>query len=267
VNHERRLSFGAVAELYDSARPPYPPAMVDDVLEYAAAGVGGAVTTALEIGAGTGKATVAFAARGLAVTALEPSAEMAAVAARNCAGFPDVRIELAELESARLEPGAFELAFSGQAWHWITPELRYGLARAPLVDGGALAVFWNQADWDATELAGPLREAYRRSGAVLVDHGPMYPGERSPLDLGDDWGDQIASSGCFAEATTRLHRWSCGYTAAEYVSLLRTHSDHIVLADGDRSRLLDEVAATIERHGGTLELAYATLLCVARAAG
>jgi hypothetical protein len=44
-----------VADLYDRSRPSYPEALVDDVVEYAGAAV---ADPALEIGAGTGKATV-----------------------------------------------------------------------------------------------------------------------------------------------------------------------------------------------------------------
>jgi hypothetical protein len=58
MNEARRLAFGSVAELYDRSRPSYPPALVDDVL-----GLVGVAPRVLEVGAGTGKATVLFAAR------------------------------------------------------------------------------------------------------------------------------------------------------------------------------------------------------------
>jgi len=54
----RALSFGSAAWEYERFRPAYPGAVVDEVLAYA----GHAVATALEIGAGTGKATRMFAA-------------------------------------------------------------------------------------------------------------------------------------------------------------------------------------------------------------
>ena len=54
---ERALSFGAVASAYERYRPGYPDELVDEVLAYA----GRPVRTALEVGAGTGKATRAFA--------------------------------------------------------------------------------------------------------------------------------------------------------------------------------------------------------------
>jgi trans-aconitate methyltransferase len=118
---ERRLSFGAVAELYDQARPTYPAALVDDVLEYAGASEGDA---AVEVGAGTGKATSLFAARGLQIVALEPSHGMAELARRNCAAFANVVVEEQEFERWRPGEARFRLLFSAQAWHWVSPEVR-----------------------------------------------------------------------------------------------------------------------------------------------
>lgn len=68
----RALSFGSVASAYEQFRPGYPDELVREVLTYA----GGPVRTALEIGAGTGKATRVFARHGVAVTATDPDAAM-----------------------------------------------------------------------------------------------------------------------------------------------------------------------------------------------
>jgi len=65
---ERATIFGEVAELYDAARPGYADALAGEVLAYA--GLGG--RAAVEVGAGTGKATVAFAAQGIPLLCVEP---------------------------------------------------------------------------------------------------------------------------------------------------------------------------------------------------
>ena len=70
----RALSFGVVAKAYERFRPGHPVELVNVVMAYA----GRPVRTALEIGAGTGKATRLFAQRGVAVTATEPDAAMLA---------------------------------------------------------------------------------------------------------------------------------------------------------------------------------------------
>ena len=71
----RGLLFGSVAESYELYRVDYSNNLVDTVLAYA----GRPVHSALEVGAGTGKATRPFASCGIEVIALEPDADMARV--------------------------------------------------------------------------------------------------------------------------------------------------------------------------------------------
>ena len=103
----RSRVFGQVADVYDRVRPEYPTQLVDDVLGYA----DGAPAPALEIGAGTGKATAAFAARSLPVTALEPDPAMAAVLRRQVAGVTVVVSSFEEYEP----PHRFGLVFCADA--------------------------------------------------------------------------------------------------------------------------------------------------------
>lgn len=68
----------------------------------------------------------------------------------------------------------------------------------------------------------------------------------------------------FTDVDTRVYRWSQRYTAAEYLALLGTHSDHILLPDSARELLFNGVGAAIDATGGSFELTYQTLLCLAR---
>jgi SAM-dependent methyltransferase len=260
VDDRRRVSFGSVAEQYDQSRPSYPAGMVDDALEYAGAGES---DRAIEVGAGTGKATALFAARGLRILAIEPSGEMAAVARRNCAGYENVTIVETEFERYRPAGHEFRLVFSGQAWHWISPDVKYVAARAALEDGGALAAFWNRPEWDACDLRDDIGEAYRRHGHGGETGDPMNPTAWS----GDGaWSTEIAGASGFEAAEVRCYRWHADYTAAEYVALLSTHSPCLVLDPPEREGLLAEIGATIDAHGGTLRIPFVTELCQARAA-
>ncbi|OKI53684.1 hypothetical protein AMK15_28620 [Streptomyces sp. MJM1172] len=91
----RSQVFGEVAELYDAARPGYSNELVADVLTYAALGDRAAV----EIGAGTGKATVPFAELGTPLVCLEPDPRMAEVLRRNTARYSGVQVEVDGFES------------------------------------------------------------------------------------------------------------------------------------------------------------------------
>ena len=257
MHERRRLSFGSVADLYERSRPSYPEALVDGVLKFAGAGES---DRAVEVGAGTGKATALFAARGLDVVAIEPSPEMAAVARRNFAGYANVTIEQIEFERWRPPGHDFRLVFSGQAWHWISPERRYVAARAALEEGGALAAFWNRPDWSACDLRDELAAVYRRHGSEADD--PMNPAE----ELEDGfWSEEIAGAPGFDGAEVRRYPWHRDYTTDEYLALLGTHSACLILDPRNRERLLTDIGSTIDGHGGSFRMMYVTVLGLARA--
>lgn len=136
---EQRLAFGRVAELYDRARPSYPRAVIDELIDSTGLRAGEQV---LEIGAGTGKLTCLLAERGLAVLGLEPSAEMAELATINCERYSLVEIEQVDFEHWQTFVRTLPLVVSAQAWHWVAPELRYERAAAALAPEGTLAAIW-----------------------------------------------------------------------------------------------------------------------------
>ena len=255
-----RLVFGQVAERYDRVRPSYPDALVDEVVALAGGG------RALEVGAGTGKATLMFAQRGVAVHAVEPSAEMASIARRRCAEFPDVTIEETDFEDWDGDRHAFALVFSAQAWHWVSPELKYVRAREALADGGWLAAFWNRPDWGRCAMRDELAAAYERTAPEFgADPGPMHPGSEIAPDRWEDWDAEIAAAVGLADPRTRCYEWNAEYTAQRYTELIATTHDHILLDDTTRDALLEAVGDVIERHGGLLSLPLVTKLCLARA--
>jgi SAM-dependent methyltransferase len=197
---EQRLSFGTIAELYDRTRPSYPAALVDDVLAFC----GVQRPRVLDVGAGTGRATVLFAPRALSVLAIEPSAEMAAIGRRNCAQFGDaVSFELEDFE--RWQPGdrRFDLLISGQAWHWVAPGVRTERARALLAAGGALALFWNTQQWRRSELFEPVRAAYDE----------LVPGFRATPAHGPTLGPPGASTRASSKRRRGSPRRSTGATS------------------------------------------------------
>jgi protein-L-isoaspartate O-methyltransferase len=68
VDPRLRASFDEDAERYDRARPGYPPRLFEDLIELAGLGPG---CRLLEVGAGTGKASVPLAVIGCRITAVE----------------------------------------------------------------------------------------------------------------------------------------------------------------------------------------------------
>ena len=247
----RARAFGEAADLYERRRPGYPAALYDDVLALVDRG-----ERALEAGAGTGKATVELARRGLEVAAFEPDQAMAEIARRTCEGLP-VQIYEQPFEEWRGEAGRFDLVVSAQAWHWVDRNRGSAVARRALRPGGVLAVWWNQAgDWD-----GPLREAldaaYERHAPDLVDsvvNRPVHP-----------LGPESLTIEGFERMRSRNYSWVQRYDAGSYGELLQTHSDHRLLSPARLDELLRAVTGVIEHVGrGEITYPYRTDLLTAR---
>jgi trans-aconitate methyltransferase len=243
---EQRLVFGEVATAYDRYRPSYPDALFDMIVDFAGLGAG---DRALEIGAGTGKATRAFLERGLAVHALEPAPEMAAIA----------RTKGIDVEKSLFEtwtPSApFDLVYAAQAWHWVRGADRYARVAAALRPGGSLALFWNKG----REWTGALGAA---NDAAYAEHAPDM-GRSTGLNF--DWvSAEIDACPLLEQATVRTVTWSRSYTRNEWVALLGTHSDHRILPEEQRSRLHAAVGNAIDRHGGRVDVVVDAVVYLSR---
>ncbi len=90
-----RGGFDTAAGDYERTRPVCPPRLFDGLMDFAGLDAGSRV---IEIGCGTGQATVPLAQRGLAVTAIELGAELAAIARRRLAGFPAAEVVTCSFE-------------------------------------------------------------------------------------------------------------------------------------------------------------------------
>jgi SAM-dependent methyltransferase len=255
------LVFGEVADLYDRYRPTYPNAVFDRMVEFAELQPG---DRALEVGAGTGRATRPLGLRGLALTALEPSPAMARLARRNTADLAAVQVEEASFEEWPLPPEPFGLVASAQAWHWVRPEVAYSKARDALESGGTLALLWNTGflTWEenrsghSAELEEQIEEVYRRETPSLSQG---VPGEGEP-----DRQQEIVASGAFVDVLREDFPWSTTYTSQEYLGLLRTQSDHRLLDPPLLERLLSGIEVVLADHGGTIDQQYVARLYLAR---
>lgn len=262
---EQRLVFGEDPELYHRARHGYAGELVGAVLAYA--GGRPPCRRAVEVGAGTGKATVAFAARGLEIVAVEPDAAMAAVAARNVGPYPAVSIVRSAFEDWPGEPHAFDLLFSAQAWHWVRPEVRDTKAVALLRRGGAVALFWHRVRSPEDDpLRQDLHDAYRRHAPRLHERRPGFPGF-TPPGFESEMHETLSACPLYGDVEVRRYPWTATYSADGYVALLRTQSDHRLLPDMERAPLLDAVGRVVARHAGAdglVAVPYETYLLLAR---
>ncbi|SRR6266446_2796698 len=253
IDEAFRTSFDCNADLYDAARPSYPEALIDEAVAWSGIPPEGRI---LEIGAGTGKATLAFARRGFAILALEPLPNMAAVLRAKAAAFPVVSIEESTFETWRGGNGAFDLTISAQAFHWVDPAVKYVKAAAALRPGGALALIRNETSGLEPSLRAQLDAAYARwfPGVTWTAARDSVEPKRAEVAA------EIARSGLFGPVRSASFPWTASYTTRQYLDLLETHSDHALLEPRFRVPLYGAIVDAIERRGGRIEVPYVAVL-------
>lgn len=266
VDRARAQVFGEVAELYDASRPGYADALVARVLEYAEPGE----RPALEVGAGTGKATVPFAEAGTALVCVEPDPRMAEVLRRNTARFPRVRVEAGGFEEWRRDGRRFGLLYAATSWHWLDPARRLDLAREALDPGGALALFWNPQGVRDPRLHTALAEVDARHGMTGAPHGELASSYgRAPGDWAGTPGWPAAecrAHGGFTDLCEVRFREDRYYDTDRYLGYLASLSRYRVLSPDHRERVLADTAGVLDAHGGGIAMEHFSDLLLARTA-
>jgi SAM-dependent methyltransferase len=227
----RALSFGSVAAAYERFRLGYPDELVDAVLAYA----GRPIRTALEIGAGTGKATRAFARRGIAVTATDPDAGMLAELRRHVPATVDV--VQASLEDLHLDQ-AYELVFVAAALHWTEPVDRWSRVAALIEPGGVFASFGGQL-----HLADPaVEEAVRVARSPYVEDDGYPSPDGTPEDSPMLWpGTELVQSDRFEDVRQSKIDRRTAMSARDYLGHLSTISAYLQLPPSTREHVFDQI--------------------------
>lgn len=255
-DRDRALSFGADARAYHRARPGYPAQLFEDLFAVAPRH-----PRVIEIGAGTGKATVELTARSAELLAIEPDPNMAAILVETVSGSTNVRIELSDFEHWRPPAvGVADVVASAQAWHWVDPTVALPKVRETLAPGGVFAVWWNRTRSVAGDLSEELRSIYLRYAPRMFDpglSGELSPGTRATVQA-------IRASGAFAEPEVHVYPWEMRSSAREYVESLGTLSASRQLSAEVRQELFESIVRVIDDAGGSIAVGNQAELVMAR---
>ncbi len=255
-----KVTFDTIADRYHEARPGYPAELYGELIS--ATGLRPDARL-LEVGCGTGKATVPLAERGFAITCLEIGPHLAAAAERNLAAYRGVQVVQQAFEDWQPAGAArFDLVFAATAWHWIDPAAGYQLAWQWLRPGGYLAI------WGAGHVLPVNGDPFFREIQDVYDEvgEGLPPGEAFAVP-GEPPGNRTAieTSGLFAVIAAREFIWELSYTAEEYIRLLDTFSSHIDMAPWQRDCIYGEIRRRLAaRPGGRLRRHWGAVLQVAR---
>lgn len=211
--------WDGVAKIYEEVRPGYPAQLMRDIVERTHLSAGDRL---LEIGAGTGKATVMFAREGFRIHCIEPGPNLAGILTDKCSCYPNVTVDVGAFEEwAPPGESKFDLIYSAQAFDWLDPEIRFRKCHELLKEGGHLALFW-------------------------YDHDD------------ESWDRDIISSGLFCDPEVFSYHSEHTSDAETSVKAMESVSGFSVFDEDAKARMRDETRKKVEEQGGlvTVKLDY-----------
>jgi SAM-dependent methyltransferase len=246
--HATALGFDRVADVYERARPEYPPAAIDALAARLGAAPGRCI---VDLGAGTGKLTLPLLATGSDVVAVEPMPSMREqLQARVADEWRDhLDVIDASAEQLPLADGGVDGAAAAQAFHWFDPVPALAEVHRILAPGGWFAVVHNRRDLTTGPQAAleDLLRAHRADTPSWVD---------------TSWSDPLETAEGFAppELLTfhnvqRLH-------GEDFVGRVASVSFVAKLPDATRREVLEAAGLlfTMLERDGVVELEYVTEL-------
>jgi SAM-dependent methyltransferase len=253
--HFLRATFDDSPELYDRSRPVPPQPLFDDLVTLARLEPGARL---VEVGCGTGQATLQLAERGYEIVGIELGESLADFTRRKLSPFPRVTIVTSSFEEWNPAGELFDAVVAFNSFHWIDPELRFAKPAEVLRKGAALAVVGMR--FVAHDEADPVWLALQQDYEAVA--GLCEP----RIHSGDvkDRSVEFETSGYFRNVSARHYRWDVTFGADDYIALLSTSSWHRRLDDDVRRTLFERIHRRISaRAERTIAPTMAAVLYVA----
>ncbi len=244
MEKDLRLSFNEDEKNYDRWRPGYPEELYSAVWEYSGVRYG---DSALEIGIGTGQATVPFLKAGIHVTAVEYGEKLAAYCEKKFSTFSNFQIACSRFEDFPIRE-SFDLVYSATAFHWVDEKTGYQKAYELLREGGTIALFWNRPFVETP--GSPLEKRIQGLYCKYRSKDFGKPQKESPYRQ----RNQLLIQAGFADVQTRLFFAERRFRAEDYIGLLRTYSDHRAMEPSVRKAFEKELVQAIRLEGGIVHV-------------
>lgn len=239
-----RLKFNEDEANYDKWRPSYVPELFEEIIQYSRINE---MKHALEIGIGTGQASLPFLQTKCKLTAIEIGEKLAEYSRKKFASFNNFEVVNIDFESFHADNDTFDLLYSATAFHWIPEEIGYAKVFKLLKSGGVLALFWNHPFVNRTDdlLHLEIRKVYNK----------FRPSDKQPIEFDKTECTKIVeiiNHYGFTNCYSKLFFQTRTFTAEGYIALLNTYSDHRALPENVKIGLENEIATAINSFGGKL---------------
>ncbi len=240
---------------YAAGRPGYPSVLFETLVERCGLGPGTAV---VEVGPGTGQATVELLRLGARVHAIEPGAALAdhLVAEHGC---DELTVTVSSFEDAAIEEGSADLVAAATSFHWVDPSVGVEKAKSALRPGGWIALWWNL--W--YDSAGP-DEFSQALDPVFEEFGNRESPAHVDAKHEDHWLPLLRPAG-FDDVIAERFAWDVVQHSDDLVALFSTFSGIRVRPAVEREQMLERIRQVAdEQFAGGVRRSYQTALYTGR---
>ena len=260
-----RLTFNEDVQNYDRFRPTYADELFDEAIRFSSLDIS---KRALEIGIGTGQATLPFLKTGCKVTAIEIGDKLAQFSREKFAKFKSFEVINQDFESVQLDENAYDLIYSASAFHWIPQETGLPKVYRLLKSGGVFAWFSIQPtpSQEHFHIHEALQKVYDEYSRFFGEHKPQLDPQIRQKQVEKKRMERFNAlrQYAFVDVNDELYCGSRTFNAKDYTTLISTFSDHKAMPDESRIPFLKEIADTIDRCGGKYTLSDTMFLCMGR---
>lgn len=242
-------TFDTVVSTYEKMRPGYVDALYQSIFDYIPIHQKNNV---LEIGIGSGQATLPILQTGCNFTAVEYGEHFSELCRKKFQEYSNFSIITDKFEN--ITNGTYDLVFSATAFHWIPEDIGYPKVYSLLKKGGAFAQFANHPylDKENPSLTEEIEQIYDEYYYRYYDKNQKpvqeYCEERARQK------SMIAKKYGFEDLRYSLFHRTRTFSAKEYIMLLNTYSDHIAIEKPVRTKFFSEIEMAINTQGGTITL-------------
>lgn len=249
--------YKGIAGIYEEIRPSYPEKLIEDVICKADLKPN---DTLLEIGAGTGKATIQFAEKGFNIKAIEIGEDMAEILRDKCADYPKVMVDVSSFEEwSSHNSGKYDMIYSAQAFHWIDKNIKYKKCHELLKDDGYLILFWYNASDDKSPVSKEIQKKVdlivnKYVSDYFVDNGRPQRREHDGVYKEDERITEIEASGLFKLEEKIEYAYEIMNNAKQYLKAMKSVPAFASILDGLDDKIIDnmdrEIEYSIKDNGG-----------------
>ena len=249
--------YKGIADTYDEIRPSYPDELIEDIL--CKTGIKSS-DRLLEIGAGTGKATIQFAQKGFDIHAIELGEDMAAILMEKCADYEKVKVTIAPFEQWTSKDNLkYHMIYCAQAFHWLDPNVKYEKCHSLLENNGYLVLIWyNPCDDNSPkeeERQNKIHEIINKYVSdYFVHNGKPQRREHHGLNKEDERITEIKSSGLFTLIEKKEYLYETRNNADEYLKIIKSVPAFASILDGlkctEINNMNQEIKEVINEYGG-----------------